>query len=188
MAKRAARKNKDVPAGVTLRFANPRGAPMAKKKKTAGRKSPRKHTGHHKGKGHHPRRHRRRNPGTFMERAGKLAGGALLAVGTGVGVTYAMTKLAPMIGSPAAEYGVPLVTFGIGVAVARTMPTLGVGMALGSFAPFVIPVTGKLLSATAPSTPSATAAGIARRLRQMRAVSIGRMGAIDMGAVDMAYR
>lgn len=118
-----------------------------------------------------------------------MAFGALIAVGTGVGVTYAASKIMP--GSNVSMYGVPALTFLAGVGIARTMPTLGVGMALGSFAPFVVPVTTKLLTATTPATPAATsaaagAAGIARAYRRMNAVHMGRgAGAIDMRAVHM---
>lgn len=181
MAKKKAKKSASSPA-VTLRFANPRsGARMAKKKT---RKSPRRRRNpSNPKKGSH--RRRRRNPGTYAERAGKLAAGAAVAVGTAVLVTYGTAKVMP--GSNVSLYGIPAATFLVGAAVARTMPTLGVGMALGSFAPFALPLTSKLLTATAPSAPAATAAGIARSMRNMRAVSMGRMGAIDMGAVDMSY-
>jgi hypothetical protein len=185
MAKKKAKKRASTggPA-VALRFANPRrGGAMAKKKKTTHRKSPRR--SNPKKRPHH---RRRRNPNTFMERAGKLAGAGLIAVATGVVGTVAMTKLAPTVGSSVAEYGVPIALFGLGAAAYRTMPTLGAGMALGAFTPFVIPLASKLLNAVSPSSPSQAAAGIARSMRNMRAVSMGRMGAIDMGAVDMMGR
>ena len=156
---------------------------MAKKKKTGG--------GHHKPRKHNPknphRRPRRRNPsGTFGDRVGRLAMGAAVALDTGVAVVFVMSK-APA--GPLSEYGIPIATGLVGAAVYRTMPTLGAGMALGAASPFVLPLASKLIIATTPSTPSATAAGIARSMRTMRAVSMGRgrMGAIDMGAVDMAY-
>jgi len=154
---------------------------MAKPKKKGSRKSPRRSN-----PGKKPRRtgRRRRNPGTFAERAGKLAGGALVAVGTAVLVTYGQSKLMP--GQAVTLYGIPALGFLAGVGIARTMPTLGVGMALGSFAPFALPLTSKLLAATTPTPAAAQAAGIARAFRSMRAVQMGRgrMGAIDMGAVD----
>lgn len=168
---------------------------MAKKKKAhKPRKSPRRSNPKNK-----PPRRRRRNPGTFAERAGKLAAGAAVAVATAVGTTFATAKIMP--GSKVALYGIPGLIFLAGVGIARTMPTLGVGMALGSFAPFALPLSTQLLAAASPSatpasTPAATAAGISRAYRNMRAVSMsgdGRgwgMRAVDLGAVDMgrAYR
>jgi len=140
-------------------------------------------------------RRRRRNPETFAQRAGKLAAGAVVAVGTGVLVTYAASKIQP--GTAISMYGIPALAFLAGVGIARTMPTLGVGMALGAASPFVIPVATKLLSATQPATTPTTAAalhaaGIARAYRRMSAVSMGHnqfsnfrpMRAVDLGAVE----
>lgn len=126
-----------------------------------------------------------------MERAGRLLGLAAVGVATGVGVTWGASKLMP--GSNVSLYGIPILTFLAGVAISTKMPTLGVGIAAGAASPFVVPVTTKLLAATAPSTPATTAAGIARAYRSMRAIDMGRrMSAIDMGAIDMgnyvAYR
>lgn len=143
-----------------------------------------------------PRRHhrRRRNPETFAQRAGKLAAGAAVAVATAVGVTFGQAKLMP--GSSVSLYGIPALAFLAGVGIARTMPTLGVGMALGSFAGFSLPLSTKLITATsgttpAPATPAVTpaqAAGISRAFRSMRAVSMGRgYGAVNMGAVHTPY-
>lgn len=157
---------------------------MATKKKKPGTgKSPRRSNPKKPG-----RRPRRRNPDTFASRAGKLAGVAAVALATGAFVYVATSKISP--GSNVALYGIPIATGLIGVAAARTMPTLGVGMAVGSVAPFALPIATKvagMLTPATPATPAATAAGIARSMRNMRAVSMGRMGAIDMGAVDMAY-
>lgn len=151
------------------------------------------HKKHQKSSKKNPKRrhHRRRNPSGFMERAGRLLGLAAVAVGTGVGVTWAASKIMP--GSNTSLYGIPILTFLAGAAISQKMPTLGVGIAAGSAAPFVVPLTTKLLTATAPSTPATTAAGISRAYRSMRAIDMGgRMGAIDMGAIDMgrfvAYR
>jgi hypothetical protein len=177
---------------VTVRFANPgRRRTMAKRrrrtrKNPANPANPRRRLRHNPKPRHH---RRRRNPETFAQRAGKLAFGAVIAVGTGVGVTYAASKIMP--GSNVSMYGIPALTFLAGVGIARTMPTLGVGMALGSFAPFVVPVTTKLLTATQPATPAATtaaagAAGIARAYRRMNAVHMGRgVSAVNMNAVHM---
>jgi hypothetical protein len=180
MASKKTKKGGSSP-GVTLRFANPRSASMAKKKKTGGSKKPRRSNP----KKPAPRR-RRRNPGTFAERAGKLAGVAAVALASGALVYVATSKIMP--GSNVSLYGIPAATFLVGAAAARTMPTLGVGMAIGSLSPFALPIANKVASLMAPAnptTPAAAAAGIARSMRNMRAVSMGRMGAIDMGAVDM---
>ncbi len=167
---------------------------MAKKRKKSGskRKSPRRNPSNPRRakKGSH--RRRRRNPGTFAERAGQLAAGAVIALGTAVGTTYAQSKIMP--GQTTSLYGIPALVFLAGVGIARTMPMLGVSMALGAFAPFSVALTSKLLTATTPatpttpSTPAATAAGISRAYRAMRAIDMGRgrgMRAVDLGAVDM---
>ena len=162
---------------------------MAKKRKTkTARKSPRRNPSR-RPKGAR-RTSRRRNPGTYAERAGKLLAGAAVALATGAAVYIGSSKIMP--GSKTSLYGIPALVFLAGVGVARTMPTLGVGMCLGSFAPFALPLASKALAATSPSTPSTTA-GMARVVRNLRAVSMGRslpgMRAVDMGAVDMgAYR
>jgi hypothetical protein len=86
-------------------------------------------------------------------------------------------------------YGIPALAFLAGVGIARTMPTLGVGMALGAASPFVIPVATKLLTATAPATTPATTAALravtmSRAYRTMRAVDARYPG---MSAVDTAF-
>jgi hypothetical protein len=184
-AKRKSTKHRRAPT-VTVRFANE--GSMAKKNPRRGK---RRASSHRKHKGAH--RRRRRNPSGFMERAGRLLGLAAVAVGTGVGVTWAASKVMP--GSNTSLYGIPILTFLAGAAISQKMPTLGVGIAAGSAAPFVMPLATKLLTATAPSSPATTAAGISRAYRSMRAIDMGggRMGAIDMGAIDMgrhymAYR
>lgn len=155
---------------------------MAKaKKKGGGHRRPRS-SNPKKGKTHH---RRRRNPGTVMDRAVKLLGGAAVALATGVAVTVATAKIDP--GNPLSLYGIPAATFGLGAAVAGKHPTVGVGMALGSLSPFVIPVSSKVLTAGIPSAnANQTAAGLGWAMRRMRGA---RMGAIDMGAIDMGnYR
>ena len=147
-------------------------------------KKPRKNTTRRRPRKNPVHRRRRRNPETFAQRAGKLAAVGAVALGTGALVYVASSKIAP--GSPWSLYGIPAATALVGVAAARTMPTLGVGMAIGSLSPFALPIASKIAALTAPSSPSQTAAGIARSMRNMRAVSMGRMGAIDMGAVDMS--
>lgn len=128
---------------------------------------------------------RRRNPREgFGDRAMKLAGGAIVALATGSLVVFGMGKLSathPNI----AEYGLPAAGFLTGVALYKTHPTLGAGMALGAAAPFALPLGGKLLVATQQTTtPATTAAGIGRAIRA------AQMGAVQMGAVQMgrAYR
>jgi len=160
---------------------------MAKRARRA-RKNPANPRRHRRRKNPSNPRRRRRNPETFAQRGGKLLAGAVVAVGTGVLVTYAASKIMP--GSAVSMYGVPALAFLAGVGIARTMPTLGVGMALGAASPFVLPVATKLLTATQPATPAATtaalhAAGMARAYRTMRAVD---MGAIDIGAGSFTTR
>jgi hypothetical protein len=176
-------------ATVTVRYANEGSMSKTKNPRRGGKRS------HHGKRRGNPRRRRRSNPSGFMERAGRLLGLAAVAVGTGVGVTWAASKIMP--GTNTSLYGIPILTFLAGAAISQKMPTLGVGIAAGSAAPFVVPLTTKLLTATAPATPTTpatTAAGIARAYRGMRAIDMGhgRMGAIDMGAIDMgryvAYR
>lgn len=167
---------------------------MAKKK--SGKKGKKRSSGRKGGakrkKGGH---RRRRNPGggTFMSRAGHLAGGALVALATGILVTVATGKISP--GSNVSLYGIPLATFVGGVAIAGKAPTIGTGMALGAFGPFALPAASHILAGGSPSmTPvmARTAAGLGRAARQMRAVSMGRsepsdrnLDAVSMGAVSM---
>lgn len=148
-------------------------------KKNPKRSSPRK-GGHHKPKkGHH---RRRRNPsGDFGSRLGRLAIMAGVGVGTAVLTTIGAAKIMP--GSPVTLYGIPIATGLIGVALAKKFPTVGPGVAVGSVAPFALPLASKALTAMQPASPSQTAAGIQRAYRTMRAVHMGRMGAVHMGAV-----
>lgn len=183
MAKRGKAKKKTARKGasptVTVRFANE--GSMAKKKGGTRRKgSHRKNPSHKKG----GRGRRRRNPSTFWERAGKLAAGAAVAVGTGVLVTYAQSKIMP--GQAVTLYGIPALAFLAGVGIARTMPTLGVGMALGSFAGFATPLTSKLLAATTPTATTTAAISAARAVRMMHAARGRYTNAVDMRAVDYA--
>src|SRR4051812_20142283 len=128
MAKASKRAGHKSPT-VTVRFANPEGGRMAKKngKRTKRRNpsNPRRRTRHHA---------KRRNPsprsGGFMNSALKLAGVAAVTVVAGIGVTYAMSKIQP--GTPISTYGVPAAAFVGGVLLAKKMPTLGAGLALGS--------------------------------------------------------
>jgi hypothetical protein len=131
-------------------------------------------------------RRRRRNPaGGFGDRLIKLGLGAAVAVGTGVAVTYGMGKIMP--GTKTSLYGVPAVAFVAGVAMAKSMPTLGTGIALGAFTPFALPLASKMLSAGIPSANAASTAGaISRAYRSVSAVNgYGHRWNPSMGAVDM---
>jgi hypothetical protein len=190
MARKAKKRKKSRKAAptVTVRFANPGGRSMAKRRKggKSGKGAHRKATTRRRRKNPTHRTRRRRNPAnTFMDRAAKLAGLALVAVGTGVASTFAMSKLTPAgtTMSNLVEYGIPAGVFLAGAAVMKSSPMLGAGMAAGAFAPFVLPLTSKALTATAPATPTTTAAGLGRAFRNMRAVQ-GRQYGYGMGAVD----
>jgi hypothetical protein len=170
---------------VTVRFAN--GAKMAKSKKRRAkhRKNPANPARRNPSRKH---ARRRRNPkGDFGDRALKLAGATAAAVVGGVVSYVAMTKLSSY--GAAAEYGIPAALFLTGAAIAKSHPLVGGGLALGSVAPFVPAAASKVLAAlpasttpATPSTPAATANGISRAVRNMRAID---MGAVSMGAVSM---
>jgi hypothetical protein len=155
---------------------------MAKKKK-AKKRNPGKKPKHKK-----PRR-RRNPPDTFMGRAGRLLGGAAVALAAGTAVLYGQGKILP--GQNTSLYGVPAVGFLAGVALAKKMPTVGVGLALGSIAgPFAIPIASKIL---AGSTPSASTPAL--KAVELAAVEMGRYGrllqadtAYAMSAVEMLSR
>jgi hypothetical protein len=192
MARKAAeRKRAKKPATVTVRFANG-GSKMAKRKGGKRRKNPANPT-KRRGSRRNPRRRalgRRRNPpNTFGDRVMRLAGGALVAVGTGVAVIYGQSKIQP--GTSLSLYGVPAAAFLAGAALAKNSPMLGGGIALGAFAPFALPLASKALTATGtPNTPAVSAAGLGRAMRSLRAVEYrGGLGSVDlpMGAVDLGY-
>lgn len=157
------------------------------KKKGGTRRSGRK-GGSHKRKG----TRRRRNPGSggFLSRAGHLAGGALVALATGVLVTVATGKASA--GGNLALYGIPAGTFVAGAALSKMAPTIGTGVALGAFAPFALPVASHILAGDTPTASlspvmAKTAAGLGRAAREMRAVTMGRRGmsAVDISAVNL---
>jgi hypothetical protein len=184
MAKRPTKKKspKSSPT-VTLRLANPARRTVAKKKPTKKKKTARRNPSTARRgskKGSH--RRRRRNPGSFSEKAGQLAVLGAAAVATAVIVTIGTAKIYP--GKPLSLYGIPAVAFLAGVALSKSSPKLGVGIAAGAFAPFALPLASKVLTATTPaSTPAVAASGIGRSMRQM---AMGRrMGAVDMGAVNL---
>lgn len=162
----------------------------AKKKKGKKKGGARRSAGKKKRK--HPRRRRNPGSGTFMSRAGHLAGGALVALATGVLVTVATGKAAA--GGNLALYGIPAGTFVAGALIAKPAPTIGTGIALGAFAPFALPVASRILTAGTPSANSAgatakAAAGLGRSVRRMSAVQASGMGRStgyrDMDAVAM---
>lgn len=161
---------------VTVRLANG-ASTMAKAKKNPKRKHAKRRNPSNPRRTHH---RRRRNPrGDFSDRALKLGGAAIAAVAGGVLSYVAMSKLAQY--GAVAEYGVPAVLFGTGVAVAKSHPLVGGGLALGAAAPFVAPLASKAIAAIEPPKPApATTAGIARAARAMRAV--------QMRSVQMAGR
>lgn len=172
-------------ATVTFRYAN--GAAMAKKKNA--KKNPkRSHRRHGK---HNPKRsHRRRNPGgrkmTFGTALGHALAGAAVMFASGVIVTVATAKIKP--GSPWSLYGIPTVTGLAGAAIATKYPLIGVGVAAGAAAPFVLP-TGAKVIADLPASSQTTSG--ARQLaaatqRAMRSVQLGRvkMGVVQLGDCD----
>lgn len=161
----------------------------AKKKKGGGKKKGgAKRSAGKRGK-KHPKRRRNPGSGTFMSRAGHLAGGALVALATGVLVTVATGKAAA--GGNLALYGIPAGTFVAGALIAKPAPTIGTGIALGAFAPFALPVASRILTAGTPSVNATAkaAAGLGRSVRRMSAVQASGMGRStgyrDMDAVAM---
>ena len=185
-AKKKKKKKADRPSA-TLTLRRGRMAAKKKTKKKGAKRSSSKRSTKRKG-GHR----RRRNPGSgsFMSRAGHLAGGALVALATGVLVTVATGKASA--GGNLALYGIPAGTFLAGAAMSKAAPTIGTGVALGAFAPFALPVASHILTAGIPDATGGTAkaaAGLGRSIRMMRAVQASGMGRSegyrDMDAVTM---
>jgi hypothetical protein len=183
MAKRKAAQR----ATVTFRVAN-EGRTMAKGKKGKSKKGS---SGRRSNKRNPKRSHRRRsrrNPKMgFGTALGHALAGAAVMFGTGVLVTVATAKIAP--GNPLSLYGIPAVTAVAGAAIATRAPMIGVGMAAGAAAPFVLPVGSKLLgSGTKVTQMNGTRARqlAAATQRAMRAVELGRvqMGVVEMGDED----
>jgi hypothetical protein len=172
---------------------------MAKKKKSGGRRKTRRNPSNpsnprrrrSSGRRAAPPRRRRRNPETFADRAMKLGGGALLALGTGGLLIFGMGKLSathPTL----AEYGLPAAAFVAGAAVAKSHPILGGGIAVGALSPFALQVGSKLLTmspattpattTTTPATATTTAAGIGRAIRAVQMGAVQRpLGAVQLG-------
>lgn len=112
------------------------------------------------------RRKKRRNPPTtFVQALLKVAGGAAAMFGSGVLVTVGASKIKP--GSPWTLYGFPVAAGVLGAAVATKYPVVGVGIAAGGAAPFVIPASTRMLQG-----PSANAASPAT-VSALRAVAMG---------------
>jgi hypothetical protein len=160
---------------------------MAKKKKSKSgggkRRSSHRKTSHHR-KG----TRRRRNPGNdFMSRAGRVLGVGLVALGTGALVLVGQSRFEP--GTALSQYGIPVAGAVVGVALAKKMPTLGIGMAIGSVAaPFTLPLASKVNSMLPAPAATATTSGLAAvQLRGALAQRLGPsrrfMGAVNMGAV-----
>ncbi len=155
---------------------------MAKTRGKAKHGSHRKHTrranpSHRR----HPHRRRRNPSGDFGSRLGRFALAGAGAIATAVAVTYATGKISP--GATWSLYGIPAVAFLGGVAIARKMPMTGVSIALGSVAPFALPLASKLLSAGQSSGPQQTAAGLGRAYRTLHpAMGWSRQGTVYSGA------
>jgi hypothetical protein len=168
---------------VKVHFANG-GRKMAKRKNSGGKK--RSH-GKRPKKKNPGRRSPRRNPAGFGDRAMRLLGGAAVVLGTGIGVTYAMAKIAP--GTNGSMYGIPAATFVVGAALAKKMPVLGAGMALGAATPFAVPLASRVLAMGQDSgTQARAAAGLGRMLRAVQARQLGAVHTRGgMGAIDSRY-
>jgi hypothetical protein len=133
------------------------------------------------------RRPRRRNPKTtFVQAVGKVLGGAAAMFGSGVLVTLGTAKIKP--GAWYTMYGIPVAAGLAGAAIATKWPVVGLGVAAGGAAPFVLPVASRMLQPATPTTTTPAVAGL-------RAVAMGnawrslnasqRMSAVRMGAVRM---
>ena len=165
------------------------GAALAAHNRAKGRKG-----GHHAGgrKGNpsnppatNPRRRRRNPKTTFVQAVGKVLGGAAAMFGSGVLVTLGTAKIKP--GAWYTMYGIPVAAGLTGAAIATKWPVVGLGIAAGGAAPFVLPVASRMLQ---PATPAATTT-----TSGLRAVAMGnawrslntaqRMNAVRMGAVRM---
>lgn len=167
-------------------------------KKRAKRKSSSKRPAGKRPRRNNPRKkrvhHRRRNPKTtFVSALGKVAGGAAAMFGSGVVVTLASVKLSQHMATPATattpavpanaawQYVPSIVAALIGAGVATKYPLVGVGVAAGGAAPFVLPVVSRML---APATPVAGLRAVAmgnawRSLNASRDLRGVRMGAVS---------
>lgn len=189
---------------------------------------------HNKAKGHRKsnpsnpkangRRRRRRNPAqmTFIQALGKVAGGAAAMFGSGVLTTIASVKLSSAMATPATATAaavpasaawayVPSALMALlGAGIATRYPLVGAGVAAGGAAPFILPVTARILTPATTSTATTTATPAAApatpaTVSALRAVAMGgswrslnsyptpmnmsavRMGAVSMGRQARAY-
>jgi hypothetical protein len=194
------------PTVVQLRFQNERAPTMAKAKGKDGRTlhgaALAAHNRAHGRKGGHkggrktnpggapqsnPRRPRRRNPKTtFVQALVKVGGAAAAMFGSGVIVTLGTAKLESSWASKAATYVLPVAAVGLGAAVATKYPLVGAGVAAGGAAPFVLPVSSRMLQPAAPAaTGTAGLRAVAMGSTWRSLSSAQRMNAVRMGAVSM---
>jgi hypothetical protein len=223
------------PTVVQLRFQNPpkaRQTNMAKKKlhgAALAAHNKAKRRGHRKSNpASNPksngRRRRRRNPAqmTFIQAFGKVAGGAAAMFGSGVLTTIASVKLSSAMATPATATAaavpasaawayVPSALMALlGAGIATRYPLVGAGVAAGGAAPFILPVTARILTPATTSTTATTATPAAApatpaTVSALRAVAMGgswrslnsyptpmnmsgvRMGGVSMGRQARAY-
>ncbi len=153
---------------------------MAKAKKNRGGGKKRSHAKRSHTKKNPRRKGARRNPSGFGDRAMRLLGGAAVVLATGVGVTYAMSKIAP--GTAGSMYGIPAATFVLGAALAKKAPVIGAAT------PFAVPLASRVLAMGQGTDQARATAGLGRMLRAVQAR--GQLGAVHrggMGAVDTRY-
>ena len=163
------------------------GAALAAHNRAKGRKG---HGGRKSNPGGAPAsnpRRRRRNPKvTFVQALMKVGGAAAAMFGSGVVVTLATAKLEQNWASKMATYAVPLAAVGIGAGVATKWPLVGAGVAAGGAAPFVLPVSSRMLQPAAPTgTAGLRAVAMGNVWRSLNAYPGRRMSAVRMGAVSM---
>lgn len=166
------------------------GAALAAYERAHGHHAGGHHGGHHAG-GHAAgtRRKPRRNPRiTFVQAIGKVVGAGAAVLGAGVVSTLAMAKLESMGYPNAGAYGVPLAVGLAGAAIATRAPLVGAGVAAGGIAaPFVLPVTSRLLAPPASTTTAglrAVSMG-SRAADAWRRLNPSRMSAVSMGRVAL---
>jgi hypothetical protein len=134
MAKAKKKKKKKSGGGVSVTVRNSPTRSNKKRPKTR-KKNPK-----------HPHRRRRRNPdgGKFMSRLGAVAAVGAVALVSGVLVTIGQGKVSP--GSWWSLYGIPAAALAGGAMIAGKHPKLGMGLAIGGVAPFVLPVASRAMS------------------------------------------
>jgi hypothetical protein len=130
-----------------------------------------------------PRRRRRRNGTTFMQALVKVAGAAAAMFGSGVVVTYGVSKIMP--GSKVSGYGIPLLAGVVGAGIATKYPLVGAGVAAGGAAPFVLPVAARVMQPSLTSGSSTTVSSLRAVSSSLRHNNPGLLGAVRMSAVSM---